>query len=247
MSTPLTSTRIFAAVARRSGVDIANFQHRHRGPGRLSGTFGLFFGKTLSFPGVPTMQIAQRLGRLASHGLLLSVVVLGFEGAASADVAVPPELRGWEDWALQGHETHRCPWLAPGQPTDAARICAWPSVLDLQADEHGGRFPQRWQAGAGTRLPLPGSAGDLPGRAASWPADVTLDGSPAAVVAHDGAPTLRVASGVHTLAGNFRWTRRPELLALPSGVALVSLSINGGHVLNPQRSNVGIVLGTHAV
>jgi len=186
------------------------------------------------------MQIAQRLGRLASHGLLLSVVVLGFEGAASADVAVPPELRGWEDWALQGHETHRCPWLAPGQPTDAARICAWPSVLDLQADEHGGRFTQRWQAAAETWLPLPGST-------ENWPEDVTLDGSPAAVVAHDGAPTLRVASGVHTLAGNFRWTRRPELLALPSGVALVSLSINGGHVLNPQRSNVGIVLGTHAV
>jgi hypothetical protein len=186
------------------------------------------------------MQFARRLGRLASQGLLLSVVVLGIEGAASADVAVPPELRGWEEWALQGHETHRCPWLAPGQPTDLARICAWPSVLDLQADEHSGRFTQRWQAAGETWLPLPGST-------ENWPEDVTLDGVPAAVVAHDGAPALRVASGVHTLAGVFRWTRRPELLALPSAVALVSLSINGGHVLNPQRSDAGVTLGAHAV
>jgi hypothetical protein len=160
--------------------------------------------------------------------LILAVVVLGIDGAAFADVAVPPELRGWEEWALQGHETHRCPWLAPGSPADGTRICAWPSVLDLQADERGGRFSQRWQAAAETWLPLPGST-------ENWPEDVTLDGAPAAVVAHDGAPALRVGSGVHTLAGVFRWTRRPELLALPSDVALVSLSINGGHVLNPQR------------
>jgi hypothetical protein len=186
------------------------------------------------------MQIAQRLGRLAADGLILSVMVLGIEGAAFADVAVPPELRGWEEWALQGHETHRCPWLTPGTPDDATRICAWPSVLDLQADERGARFSQRWQAAAETWLPLPGST-------ENWPEDVTLDGAPAAVVAHDGAPALRVGSGVHTLAGVFRWTRRPELLALPSDVALVSLSIDGGHVLNPQRSIAGVVLGAHAV
>ena len=186
------------------------------------------------------MQFARRLGRLALHGLLLSFVVLGVAGAASADVAVPPQLRGWEEWALQGNETHRCPWLAPGQPADSARICAWPSVLDLQADEHGGRFTQRWQAARETWLPLPGST-------ENWPEDVTLDSAPAPVVAHDGAPAVRVAAGVHTLAGVFRWTRRPELLALPRPVALVSLSINGGHVLNPQRSDVGVTLGAHAV
>jgi hypothetical protein len=40
------------------------------------------------------MQIAQRLGRLAADGVILLVVVLGIQGAAFADVAVPPELRG---------------------------------------------------------------------------------------------------------------------------------------------------------
>jgi hypothetical protein len=186
------------------------------------------------------MQIAQRLGRLASQGLILAVLMSGIAGAAFADVSVPPALRGWEEWALQGQETHRCPWLAPGRPNDAARICAWPSVLDLQADERGGHFSQRWQAAAESWLPLPGSA-------ENWPEDVTLDGTPAAVVAHDGEPGLRVASGPHTVTGTFRWSRRPELLALPGDVALVSLSINGGHVLNPQRSDVGVILGAHAV
>ncbi|HEY1873179.1 MAG TPA: hypothetical protein VGG67_02135 [Steroidobacteraceae bacterium] len=186
------------------------------------------------------MQFVQRRGRLAAHGLILAVAMLAMGDAALADVAVPPELRGWVEWALQDHETHRCPWLVPGNPTDDARICAWPSVLDLRADERGGRFSQRWQAAAETWLPLPGSS-------ENWPEEVTLDGAPAAVVGHDGEPAVRVASGVHTLTGVFRWTRRPELLALPSAVALVTLSINGGPVLNPQRSNVGINLGAQAV
>src|SRR5215472_6580440 len=186
------------------------------------------------------MQIAARIRRLVFHPLTLALTISCAHSAACAEVAVPPELRGWEEWALQGHEAHRCPWLVPGKPTDDARICAWPSVLGLQADERGGRYSQRWQAAAETWLPLPGSS-------ENWPEDVTLDGAPAAVVAHDGAPAVRVASGVHTLAGIFRWTRRPELLALPSYVALLSLSIDGGHVNNPQRSNAGVILGAHAV
>ena len=186
------------------------------------------------------MEIEERVRRLAFHTLVLVLAICGAPTAAFADVAVPPALRGWEDWALQGHETHRCPWLAPGTPADDTRICAWPSVLDLQADERGGRFSQRWQAAAETWLPLPGSA-------ENWPEEVTLDGAPAAVVAHDGEPALRVAAGVHTLAGVFRWSRRPELLALPSDVALVSLSSGGGRVLNPQRTDVGVILGAHAV
>jgi hypothetical protein len=190
--------------------------------------------------GGTSMQIAERNRRLASHPLALVLTISCAHTAAFADVAVPPELRGWEEWALQGHETHRCPWLVPGRPTDDARICAWPSVLDLQADEHGGRFSQRWEAAAETWVALPGSP-------ENWPEDVTLDGAAAAVIAHAGEPAVRVAAGLHTLTGVFRWTRRPELLALPSGVALVSLSINGGRVVNPQRSDVGIILGAHAV
>jgi len=58
------------------------------------------------------MEIEERVRRLAFHTLVLVLAICGAPTAAFADVAVPPALRGWEDWALQGHETHRCPWLA---------------------------------------------------------------------------------------------------------------------------------------
>ena len=153
-----------------------------------------------------------------------------------AQVAVPPELRGWEDWVLRGHETHRCPWLVPGKPVDDERICAWPSALDLQVDEHGARFSQHWQTAAESSLPLPGGA-------ENWPEDGTLDGSLATVVMHGGTPELRAASGAHSVTGVFRWAHRPELLVLPPAIALVTLSVDGSRVLLPQRTSAGVVLG----
>src|SRR5215467_8196154 len=108
----------------------------------------------------------RRVGLRGTWGAAL----LAFAASALAQVAVPPELHGWEDWVLHGHEAHRCPWLVPGRPTDEARVCAWPSVLELAADEHGARFTQRWQVAAETWVPLPGSADN-------WPEAVTLDGA----------------------------------------------------------------------
>ena len=182
------------------------------------------------------MRLTTRLRRLIPPALALALITT----AALAEVVVPPDLRGWEDWALQGHETHRCPWLVPGTPADNFRVCAWPSVLELQVDEHGGRFSQRWETAAETWVPLPGSA-------ENWPEDVTIDGSPAPVVSHGNAPAVRVAPGVHTVAAVFHWTRRPESLALPESVGLVTLSIGGTRILNPQRTDIGIILGAHAV
>ncbi|HET9330920.1 MAG TPA: hypothetical protein VFO23_10360, partial [Steroidobacteraceae bacterium] len=168
------------------------------------------------------------------------LVLLAAAGAASAQVSVPPELRGWEDWVLRGHETHRCPWLVPGRPSDDARVCAWPAALELSIEEHGGRFSQRWQAASETWLPLPGNG-------EHWPEEVTLDGTPAALVAHDGAPGVRVAAGAHTVSGTFHWTRRPELLPLPPAVALLSLAIGGTRIANPQRTDAGVILGAQTV
>ncbi|HKF97252.1 MAG TPA: hypothetical protein VKB20_03285, partial [Steroidobacteraceae bacterium] len=147
------------------------------------------------------MQLAARLRRLIPPALLLAVLSCA-HAAALAEVAVPPELRGWEEWALRGNESHRCPWLVPGMPTDDARVCAWPSVLELEVDERGGRFSQRWQVSSDSWVPLPGNS-------ENWPEDVTVDGSPAAVVSHLASPAIRAAAGVHTVAGTFHWTRRP--------------------------------------
>ena len=184
------------------------------------------------------MQLAARLRRLIPPALLLAVLS-GAHAAALAEVAVPPELRGWEEWALRGKESHRCPWLVPGMPTDEARVCAWPSVLELEVDEHGGRFTQRWQVSSDSWVSLPGNS-------ENWPENVTVDGSAASVVSHFAAPAIRAAPGVHTVAGIFHWTRRPETLAVPENVGLVSLSMGGSRLANPQRSEAGITLGARA-
>ena len=119
-------------------------------------------------------------------------------------------------------------------------MCAWPSALELSVEEHGGRFSQRWQAATETWLPLPGNG-------EHWPEDVTLDGAPATLVAHEGAPAVRVAAGAHTVSGTFHWTRRPELLPLPPAVALLSLAIGGAHIASPQRTDAGVILGAQTV
>jgi hypothetical protein len=153
---------------------------------------------------------------------------------------VPPALHGWESWVLHGHEKHRCPWLAPGRAVDDARICTWPAALELQVDGRGGRFSQRWQIGAESWLPLPGGM-------EQWPQEVTLDGKPAAVVARNRLPALRVPAGVHTVTGNFVWARRPESLPLPADVGLLALTVDGARIAIPQRNATGVVLGAQTV
>jgi len=153
--------------------------------------------------------------------------------------SLPPALRDWEAWVLHDHEEHRCPWLIPGTAQDEHRICAWPGVLELQADTHGAHFSQHWEAYTEGWLALPGSP-------EQWPQEVMLDGRPAPLVEHAGAPAVRVSAGTHTLSGAFRWARRPELLPLPESTALVTLVLDGNHVGQPQRSAAGIVLGAQA-
>ena len=184
------------------------------------------------------MYRLRSFGRLTVGTFALALAVL--VSAARAQVPIPPELHGWEDWVLREHPAHRCPWLVPGRPDDGNRVCAWPAALELSVDEHGGRFSQHWQAAAETWIPLPGNA-------ENWPEDVTLEGSAAPVVSHDGAPAVRVGPGAHLVTGAFRWARRPEFLTLPASVALLNLSLGGAHVVHPQRNDSGVALGAQAV
>ena len=140
------------------------------------------------------------------------LVLLAAAAGASAQVSVPPELRGWEDWVLRGHETHRCPWLVPGRPSDDGRVCAWPSALELSVEEHGGRFSQRWQAATETWLPLPGNG-------EHWPEEVTLDGAPA---------TLGRPRGRARAAGRRRGAHRERHLPLDAPAGASAPATGGG-------------------
>src|SRR5271170_6695078 len=169
-----------------------------------------------------------------------ALCVLAAAAPVVAQEGLPAALHGWEDWVLHGHETHRCPWLAPGRPVDEERICAWPGTLELQVDGHGGRFTQRWRIEAESWLPLAGGE-------EQWPQEVTLDGKPAAVVARNGVPALRVPAGAHTIGGAIAWLRRPESLPVPTEVGLLALTVDGARVAIPQRNGAGVLLGAQPV
>ena len=156
--------------------------------------------------------------------------------------SIPPELRGWQGWVLRGEEFRRCPFLASGnqqagQPIDAASFrCVWPERLTLGVDARGGTFTQRWQVYSDSWVSLPGNL-------EHWPLDVRVNGTPGAVVARGGTPSVRLAPGSYTLAGRFSWATRPESLPMPTLTALVDLTVDGQRVAQPERPGGALWLG----
>ena len=65
-------------------------------------------------------------------------------------------------------------------------VCLWPGQLKLDLGASGGTFGLDLQADRAVDVRLPGGA-------EHWPQDVRLDGSPAPVFDHDGAPRLRLS------------------------------------------------------
>jgi hypothetical protein len=166
-------------------------------------------------------------------------LALAFPMTAPGQTPVPPELHDWEAWVLHGHESHRCPWLVPGEPDGAERVCAWPGVLELAADARGARFSMHWEVVTEGWLTLPGDA-------QHWPEDLKLDGAGALLVQHQGAPAVWATPGAHQVTGTFRWRQRPAVLALPGRIALLNLTLDGKPVALPQRDSSGVTLQMNA-
>ncbi len=156
---------------------------------------------------------------------------------ATAALNVPPELAGWEAWVLKDQEFRRCPFLATGSPDDpGAHRCAWPEPLTLSVDADGGRFTQRWQVYADSWVVLPGNLNQ-------WPEDVRSNGAPAAVVARDGLPAVRLSPGSYTLSGRFVWATRPEALPIATETGVVELTVDGRVIAQPERPDGAVSLG----
>ena len=181
-----------------------------------------------------------------AHPLLCGVVRLARAAAlwmlpsaahAVDAVAVPNELQGWQDWALHGLETRRCPLSVASQGMPASNVsCAWPQVLTLNVDAHGGRFAQAWDVYADSWIALPGDE-------QHWPRDVKLNNAAAAVVLREGVPQLRLAAGHYAITGKFQWATRPEQLLLPSQIGLLALVVDGQPVVQPQRPGEALSFG----
>lgn len=150
---------------------------------------------------------------------------------------IPDALQPWQAWVLHGEEYRACPVLSgsmPGQP--ASHVCAWPGELTLTVDEAGAGFSQSWEVHAEDWLALPGGP-------EHWPADVTLDGVPAAVVERAGRPAVHVTAGVHEIAGTLTWSQRPASIAIPAQTVLVSLTVDGSGVARPEIERGTLWLG----
>jgi hypothetical protein len=176
---------------------------------------------------MPTMRVR----------LLLVCILASSSPLFAAEVAVPPELEPWRGWVLHGEEFRRCPFLTGSASANAnAFQCAWPERLILNVDARGGRFTQRWQVFAESWVGLPGNL-------EHWPRDVQVNSTRAAVVARNGVPQLWLTPGTYSLSGVFSWSRRPEALAVPPQTGIVTLTIDGQPIAQPERPGTTVWLG----
>jgi hypothetical protein len=145
--------------------------------------------------------------------------------------AVPGPLKPWTDWVLDDKDDRGCPvFLAHA---DISR-CVWPARVDLDLDEHDGRFTQQWHVDAKRWVAVPGDE-------KRWPDHVAVDGHPAVVVLRDSAPGVQLSRGDHMVSGTFSWDSLPESLAVPPESGLLSLRVRGKPVASPVRDAAGTV------
>ncbi len=169
--------------------------------------------------------------------LLLALMAAGVTHAAAP--AVPANLDAWRGWVLKDQEFRACPLLAGNQgnsPTDF--VCAWPSVLRIDADAKGAAISQRWHVEVDGWVPLPGDH-------EHWPQQVSVDGKPVPVVDRTG-PSTWLTVGDHELRARIGWSERPQALQIPGSIALITLVVDGKPVMPLQRSGDELTLGRGA-
>ncbi len=169
--------------------------------------------------------------------ILFVFALLLSHALCAAPVTVPAPLEPWRGWALDGEEFRGCALIAGHQGAAAEDfVCAWPGVLQIQADADGAKFAMNWQVQAESWVPLPGDA-------ENWPQDVRINGQGVAVVKHDDIPQILLEPGNYALAGRIGWTHRPQSLAVPNAIGLVRLQVDGQVIAPVQFEDGTLVLG----
>jgi hypothetical protein len=150
----------------------------------------------------------------------------GARGQPLAPAEVPPALRPWVPWALDGIETFGCTYLPDGTPR-----CVWPGELSIAVEPGGARFELAVTLDRPAPVPLPGDE-------SRWPLDVRVDGRAAPVRRAPrlgGAPVVDVSAGPHRIQGHFTWAAPPETLTVPAAVGVTVLRTPAGVVTRPRR------------
>lgn len=179
----------------------------------------------------PSCRASRRLGSLLRPLFAWVALAIGTVATAQEARTIPPALQPWESWATW-NDTHRfCP-----RPYSDPKVhrCHWPSRLELQVTNSGGRFALVLTAFHETWVPLPGGAD-------AWPQEVLLGGRPVAVVERQGAPSVRVDAGDFRIEGVYRWSELPQNLRIPAPLGILSLVRDGKPIENPAWDAQGLL------
>lgn len=161
--------------------------------------------------------------------ILFAVMMQMSTGLVFAD-----PMDNWESWILEDHPQYECPWvMAKGKN----RACIWPGKLVLKATDKGSQFTYEVDVYEKNAFIT------LPGNADHWPNGVMVNGKPAAVVERDKRPHVALSKGHHTVAGSFKWDKRPGQLAIPQNAAIVSLLVDGNNRVVDRRNGQLIFSG----
>jgi hypothetical protein len=168
--------------------------------------------------------------RLSFFMVVLNLLLLISALPLKAQTVVPTELGKWSDWVLKDEQEHYC---LPSINSSSHRICTWPKKLSLEVGRSSGNFRGEWFLYKDDFVSLPGSQGK------AWPVSVKVNGKETPVVNENGTPQIFLKKGSYQIQGSLSWNKPPLRLALPSGVGLLSLKINGKTVSEPTFDEQG--------
>ena len=158
-------------------------------------------------------NLPLRLRRELALGLVTSVTLaahaLSFAAAAHAqpitEDEVPPALRPWIPWVLDGYPDYGCTARESAVLADhnSELLCVWPSELVLEVSDQGASFSLEVTADRDFDVVLPGGPG-------AWPSDVRIDGRAVPVGGDGDSPFVLVEAGSSRIEGRIAWDGMPE-------------------------------------
>jgi hypothetical protein len=168
------------------------------------------------------------MSRNASVIIFLSLFCLA--GLPVQAMETPSVLDPWKDWVLHDKAEQRC----PAHFNDGTiRRCWWPSRLAMNVGAKGGLFEQQVTVYAPSWVILPGDE-------THWPQSVTAGGEDRVpVVVRNNRPCTRLEPGAYLIKGAFVWAALPEMLKVTPSAGILSLTIDGRNVVEPDIDGNG--------
>ncbi|MDX2454458.1 hypothetical protein [Desulfosarcina sp.] len=161
--------------------------------------------------------------------LLCLVITVGVAAAQAKALDIPASLEPWRAWVLHDKAEQQCP---AHFDNGTIRRCWWSSRLVVDVGDLGGLFEQQVTVYAPSWVTLPGDE-------AHWPESVSLGSKALPVVGRNGRPSIWLEPENYTIRGAFVWNTLPEVLQVPVSTGLLSLTVDGREIVEPDLDQNG--------